>query len=203
MSRSYVAAEQRLDPLRLAPLERAAGTPSGRRRHERLHHRKHLADPALGRPVDHRQRPPGFATRAQLRRRRLLVGREHGAARRRDDVEARVREVERLGVADSEVDGEPRLGRIALRRLDQARGEVDRDDVSAACGRHRGELAGAARDVEPALARRRGPTASTITSWTSASPSATFSNGAFPQTNCCRSFSCSNAIASFPTTPGV
>jgi hypothetical protein len=81
--------------------------------------------------------------------------REDDAERRAGDFDARVGKRERLGVPDPEVDREPRLGRLLLRRLDQRRGEVDAHDVRATTGCTDREVAGAARHVQPLRALGR------------------------------------------------
>src|SRR5581483_11169819 len=146
-------AEQLLDVLRPAPVERRAGA-LGERRLERGEHLEHRADPALGNPRRERELPAGPRHPRQLGRSPALIGREHDAEGRDDDVEARVLDLQALGVADPVVDLQPDRLRTRLRRLDQRRGEVDSRHPRA---RTRGALgdAGAAGDLEPAQPGRR------------------------------------------------
>ena len=120
----------------------------------RLERRDHLME-ALALPVvtprGDAQAPAGPADAGELRGRGFLVGREHDADRRADDVEARVLVRQALGVALVEAQGEPALGGPLPRGLDQHRREIDPGHVGAGLGGQEGGAAGPAADVEPPL----------------------------------------------------
>jgi hypothetical protein len=82
-----------------------------------------------------------------------MVGREHAAEARADDVEARVRVGKPLRVADVEADREPLLLGPAAGGVDQAGREVEAGHFGARARRRAGQLARPGGDVEPALAR--------------------------------------------------
>ena len=92
---------------------------------------EHLADVAGGRPAHEPDRAAGPAYPQQLGGSLRLVGREHDAEHRRDGVEARVGERERLGVTFEQRDVEAfHLG--AETPVVQQRGDiVDADDLAA------------------------------------------------------------------------
>ena len=82
-----------------------------------------------------------------------LVGREHRAEDRGDDVEAPIAERQRLGIGLDVVGGQALDLRSAARPVEQRRNVVDADDRAAAPRRgHRG-VAAAGRDVEDGLGR--------------------------------------------------
>ena len=85
-----------------------------------------LADPALGREVCEPDRAAGPADPEQFARDCLMVGREHGAERGRDDVELAVGERERLRVGDDPLDVDAPLAclRSPAARLSGVRSEA-------------------------------------------------------------------------------
>ena len=104
------------------------------------------------RPVRHPDAPAGAADAQELVRDALLVGREHRAERRHDDVVGAVLEGKVLRVRDLRLHRQPFGLRAVLRLLEQLRDEVGARDVcETARGRERGR-AGPAADVEHALA---------------------------------------------------
>ena len=115
---------------------------------------KRSLDGTVGDPVGHPDPAAGLADAQQLGRGLLLVGREHRAEDRGDDVELAVAEGEVRGVALDELDVEP-LGRCALAAaLEQGRDEVDAHHVAPRAPRRRDRaVAAAAGDVENPLAR--------------------------------------------------
>ena len=114
------------------------------------HRGEHVPRRAVRRPVAHAE-PAAWAQDArQLRRGPRLVGREHGAERRQHHVEAAVVERERLRVALDPVDLE--VARLERRAREQLRRQVESGDVGAGAGRRQRRVAGAARDVEHAVA---------------------------------------------------
>ena len=76
----------------------------GRRRHVLADGLEQLADEAVRRPVGEADLAAGLADAQQLGRGAVLVGREHHAEGRDDDVEAAVRERQRFGVGLAELD---------------------------------------------------------------------------------------------------
>ncbi len=101
----------------------------------------------LARPI----LPPGLQTRDELRGGTLLIGREHHAEGRDDDVEARIRERQLLRIGLAEIDDEP-LGIGALAgALEQRRHVVGRDHLAPAPRRGERHVAVAGRDVEHRL----------------------------------------------------
>ena len=98
--------------------------------------------------------PPGLQTRSELGGGAVLVGREHHAEGRDDDVEARVRERQRFGVglAECRCSSRSALGAFA-RAVEQRRHIVGGDHLApAARGGERG-VAVAGGDVEHLLSR--------------------------------------------------
>ena len=110
-----------------------------------------LPDPALRRPVGHRDRPARPAHAHELVGDDLVARREHRAERRQHHVERRVLERQRLGVGLDPLEPQPEpLGPRAPGRQQLGR-QVGRDDVGAGLrGRDR-RRAGAGRHVEDAL----------------------------------------------------
>ncbi len=113
--------------------------------------------------------PPGPADPEQLIGDRLMVGREHGAERRRDDVELAVRERQRLGVGDDPLDVDTPLASLVLAGRETFRRQVGGDDVRARLSRADRDVAGAGGDVEhvltgldPHASTSSGPTLHTI-----------------------------------------
>ena len=111
-----------------------------------------LADEAVGRPAGERDRAAGPADAEQLGGRLLVVGSEHGAEHRRDGVEGRILERQRLGVALEQLDGEAFGVRPAAAALEQRRDVVDADGSAAVARRGDRGVAAAGGDVEDAPA---------------------------------------------------
>ena len=112
-----------------------------------------LADEAVRRPVGQADLAAVLADADQFGGGAILVGREHDAEGRDDNVETRVGEGQRFGVGLAEFDVEP-FGRGALAgALEQCRHVVGGDHVApTACGRER-DVAVAGGDVEHLLSR--------------------------------------------------
>ena len=84
-----------------------------------------------------------------------MIRREHHAARREHDVEARILVGHVLGVSDVELHGDALLGRSLPRGIDENRGEVHADDVGAALRREDRHGPGSGGSVEDAFAGLR------------------------------------------------
>ena len=110
-----------------------------------------LADSALGREVRQPDRAAGPADPEQFVRDGLMVGREHGAERGRDDVELAVRERQRLRVGDDPLDLDTSPASLLLAGRETLRRQVGGDDVRARLGRADRDVAGAGGDVEHVL----------------------------------------------------
>ena len=114
-----------------------------------------LADEALRRPVGEADLAAALADASQLGRGAVLVGREHHAEGRDDDVEAAVGKRQRLRVGLAELDVEP-LGLGALAGALEQRGHVvGGDHVAPAPRGGEGGVAVAGGDVEHLLPERR------------------------------------------------
>ena len=123
-----------------------------RRRRERLHRPEQVAEHALRRPAQQRDRPAGPAHPYQLVRRSLVVRREHHADRRHDDVVGLVLEGQVLGVGLDPVDVETvSLGAFRA-RCQQIGRQVAGRHAGAALGGRDGRIARARRHVEHAQA---------------------------------------------------
>jgi tetratricopeptide (TPR) repeat protein len=123
-----------------------------RRGHVRADRLEEPADEAVGRPARQGDRAAGPADPEQLGGRARVVGGEHRAEDRRDRVEGRVREGQRLGVALHELHGEALGGRALAAPLEQGRHVVDADRLAAVPGGRDGRVAAAGGDVEHAPA---------------------------------------------------
>jgi hypothetical protein len=129
--------EQLANVVLRAPRERAAGA-GRRRRQERPHHPEHLAEPAFGRPAREGESPAWLGDTRQLPGDRLVFRREHHAARRGHDVEARIRVRHRLGVSDFELHLYALLRGPLTGGVDEHGREILADDVSTPlCGENR------------------------------------------------------------------
>jgi putative ATPase len=104
-------------------------------------------------PRRERQPAAGSAHPRELGRGALVVGSEDRAEDRRDGAELRIRVREVLAVPLVEPDLEPFGGGGLPRLRELVSGDVDPDDVGAGAGRAQGDAAGAAGNVEHALAR--------------------------------------------------
>ena len=128
---------------------------ASRRRDVAAHDLEELAAEALGNPAAQPDPPAGTTHPQQLARGALLIGREHDAEDRQHDIEVRVGELQRLRVADPEVDRRALGSRAQRRPLDERRHVVDPRDVAVAARRGQRRVAAAAGDVEHALTRVR------------------------------------------------
>src|SRR5215831_2477148 len=109
---------------------------------------EHLADETLGRPVGKPDTAAGATYACKLGSRSRVVGREHHAERRKNDVEARLRIRKRFGIGDLELDVET-LGAGAVGAALEKTGHVigRRHAGSAACSGER-RIAVAGGDIE-------------------------------------------------------
>ena len=146
----HAVAEQAGEMLLAAPERRGLRT-GGRGRGERAHGAEEVAEHAVGRPAQQRDRPAGTAGAHELVGRGLVVRGEHHADGGHHDVEGRIveREVLRIGLDPVELGA--RGARADAPGVEQLGGEIARHDLGAALrGRDRG-VAGAGADVEDAL----------------------------------------------------
>src|SRR5215204_4220236 len=139
----------------VAPVEGKADS-FRRDRLERLHDPEQRGKAILRRrPVREPDRAPRLHDSGELARGRFVIGREHDAAGRGDDVEGAVLELEVLAVADAVVDAEIALFRALLGGLDEGRRKIDAGDVGSLRGCELGNCARPAGKIEPFHARLR------------------------------------------------
>src|SRR5262245_58567396 len=125
-------AEQLLQPIGGAPLERRSRRRVRRRRHVAPHDLEHVEHVAVRRP--RRERDPAALAHdaGELRGRGFLTGGEHDPHRRDDGIERSVVERQALGVADSIVDGQVCRGGGGASRIEEIGGDVAADYRRAA-----------------------------------------------------------------------
>ena len=110
-----------------------------------------LADETIGRPIGEADLAARLADTDQLRRGLFLVGGEHHAEGRDDDVEAAVLEGQRFGVGLAELDLESLGGGSLARLFEQSRHVVGGDHVAPAPRGGQRDVAVAGGDIEHLL----------------------------------------------------
>jgi hypothetical protein len=153
VERGHALAEQRAHMVLVAPQDGRHRTGRSRLRvaPEEL---KELRGDPVGCEVDHADRAPGPAHPQQLVGHRLVVGSEHGAHRRGDDVEFPVAERQRLRVGLDPLELEPAGTGLAAACVEARGRQVGRDHVRSCLCRADGDVARAGGDVEHPLAGR-------------------------------------------------
>ena len=146
------ATQPLLDDARVAPEQHRRQT--GRGRHVADGQLEHLPHESLARPVGHGDSAAAPGDAQQLVSRPVRVRGEHRAEHGDDGIEAAVGKRQCLRVAFARVHGEAFRGSPGRELRHEVWRDVDARGVRSRARRRQRQVAGAARDVEQALARR-------------------------------------------------